>query len=96
MSAALDIEASHRVEHWLDRHRTFSRIAGGFSMTWDPNDEGEHQREMLMAVAFVMCIAASSFRPFYAAAVIPTIYGVRCPSRRSGGRRESSPFAPAY
>ena len=36
MSAALETETSHRVEHWLDCHRTFSRIAGWFGMTWDP------------------------------------------------------------
>jgi hypothetical protein len=32
MSAALETEVSHRVEHLLDRRRTVSRIAGWFSM----------------------------------------------------------------
>jgi hypothetical protein len=82
MSTALETEASHRVEHWLDRHRTVRRIAGWISMTWNPHDEREHQREMLMAVALATSLAGFIWSPIYAyygeyvAASIPSGYGV--------------------
>jgi len=76
-------QTTHRSELWLDRHRTVRRIASWIGMTWTPDDEQEHTREMLRAVA----LAASSagifiFAPVYSAfgeylaASIPAGFGV--------------------
>jgi adenylate cyclase len=75
-------EIDPHIENWLDRHKLIRAIAAWFSMTWTPEDEVEHQREMLMAVALATSVVGISFGPVYAAygeyvaAGIPSSYGV--------------------
>jgi adenylate cyclase len=81
MTSTLQASNPH-VENWLDRHTVVRRIAGWFSMTWNPENDQDHQREMLMAVGVATSTAGLSFGPIYAAygeyvaALIPSSYGV--------------------
>jgi guanylate cyclase len=52
---------------WLNRHESVRKFAAWFGMTWDPDDEVEHRREMLMAVAIAISLACMIWVPIYLA-----------------------------
>ncbi|MDA1036433.1 MAG: adenylate/guanylate cyclase domain-containing protein [Chloroflexi bacterium] len=79
---ASDQTATSAPQTWFDRHPTVRRIASWVSMTWTPDDEIEHRREMLMSVSLATAVAGLVWAAMYAsfgetlAAIIPGSYGV--------------------